>query len=645
MTKIHAVAPLLALLLASAALAQPAPNSAPQAVPIVDAIPPARDVAFPGTITLAIDATDVQRGVFRASETIPVPPGQREMILLLPNWIPGKHAPRDFANQLADLRFTADGKPLAWIRDPVEIHAFRLALPEGAREVTATFVNTSPLQSSEGRITMTREMLNLQVEAMSLYPAGHYVRQIRIAPTVTFPDGWQAFTALDGKQQDGNRVSWVATDYATLIDSPIFAGKYARVIELGHDVRIGAVADKSESLDIKPEHLATYRKLVDESLALFGARHFDHYDFLLGLTERLGDIGVEHHRSSEDVQEPSSLTDWDGMGWDRNTLPHEFVHSWNGKYRRPARLWTPDYRTPMQDNLLWLYEGQTQFWGYVLSARAGVQPKAIVLGAIANAAGSFSVLPGRQWRSVEDTTHDPIVDARRPQPYPSISRNEDYYWEGLLVWLEADQIIREGTRGAKGLDDFARAFFGMRDGDWGELTYERGDIVAALNAVYPYDWAGFLRARFEAPGAPAPLAGIEKAGYRLVWKDEPNPYRRGVLANAKATDLTYSLGINLDSSGKVTSTFWEGPAFNAGIVTGTQVVAVNGQEYSADAIRAAVTAAKEGREPIQLLVKRGDRYLTVPVDYHGGLRYPWLEPKGPGAQPLDRLLAPRTGRS
>jgi predicted metalloprotease with PDZ domain len=638
-------ASLLAVLLgvtAAPALPQAGVPSAPQAVPIVATAPAPLDVPFPGTLSLEVDATDVTRGVYRATETIPVPPGQREMILLLPNWIPGKHAPRGFAHQLADLHFAVDGKPVAWRRDPVDVYAFHVPVPEGARTLTATFVHTSPLQTSEGRITMTREMLNLQWEAMSLYPAGHYVRQIRIAPAATFPEGWQVFTALDGKRQQGNRVSWDATRYDTLIDSPVYAGKYARVFDLGHQVKIDAVADKPELLELTPEHLATYRKLVAETLALFGARHFDHYDFLLAQTNRLGDIGVEHHRSSENAQEPTSLTEWDKMAWDRNTLPHEFVHSWNGKYRRPAALWTPDYRTPMQDSLLWLYEGQDQFWGWVLSARSGVQPKDIVLGAIANSAGSFSMLPGRAWRSVEDTTNDPIVAARRPLPYPSLSRSEDYYWEGLMVWLEADQIIREGTRGARGLDDFARAFFGVNDGDWGELTYQFDDIVTALNAVYPHDWAGFLRSQFETAGAPPPLAGIEKAGYRLVWRDQPNPYTLGVMTNGSYLNLLYSLGVNVDSAGKVTQTFWDGPAFDAGLVTGAQIVAVNGTEFSADAIKNAITAAKDSRQPIELLVKRGDRFLTVPVDYHGGLRYPWLEPKTKGEQPLDRLLAPRT---
>jgi len=646
MTNCRTVAPLFAaLLLASAApgaSAQPAPQSAPTAVAAERMVPAARDLPFPGVIDLAIDASDTRRGVFRVVETVPVPAGADELVLQLPEWHPGKHDARGAMNLIADVRFEVDGKPAAWTRDPVETYAFRIPLPRGAKNVTARFVYTSPLQTSEGRIVMTQEMLNLQWEAMSLYPAGHYVRQIRFTPTVRFPSGWTAYTALDGKRVRGDTVSWATVDYETLVDSPVFAGKHARQWDLGHDVRLSTVADKPEQLELKPENLATFGKLVDETLALYGARHFDHYDILLALTDRMGGIGLEHHRSSENEFDPDGFLKWDEKAWDRNVVPHELSHSWNGKYRRPAGLWTPDYRQPMQGNLLWMYEGQDQFWGWILAARSGLQPKEIVLGALANSAGLYSVQPGRAWRSVEDTTYDPIIDKRRPQPYQTLSRNEDYYSEGMLVWLEADQIIREGTGGAKGLDDFARAFFGMNDGDWGVLTYTFDDIVATLSTVYPYDWASFLRTRFQRPGQPAPLAGVEKAGYRLVWKDEPNPYEKGRSGDSNSINLQYSLGVSLDKEGKVTATLWGSPAFDAGIVNTAQIVAVDGEAYSADGLKKAITAAKDGKDPVELLVRRGDRYLTVPVDYHGGLRWPWLEPAGEGEQGLDRLLAPRT---
>ncbi len=627
---------------------QPAGNTRPMVVPIVPSVPDAQDTAYPGTINLKIDASDVTTGAYRITETIPVAPGTTKLTLLLPEWLPGNHSPDGLIAELADVRFFADGKPLTWKRDPVEVFAFHVDVPAGAAAIVAKLVHTSPLRESEGRITMTREMLNLQWEKMSLYPAGHYVRQIKIKPTVTFPKGWQVFTALDGKTQAntsaaGDTVSWDVTDYETLVDSPIFAGLYAQRHDLGQSVFLDVVADKPELLAIKPENLKTYRNLVDEAVLNFGAKHFDHYDLLLAMTDRMGDIGLEHHRSSENQYEPKTLTDWAAGDWDRNVVPHELTHSWDGKFRRPAKLWTPDYRQPMQDNLLWVYEGQTQFWGYVLAARSGVQSKDMVLAMMARDAGGFTQQPGRDWRSVEDTTHDPIMADRKPKPFSTLTRNEDYYTEGALVWLEAEAIIREGTGGKKGMDDFAKAFFGIRDGDWGTVPYEFEDVTAALNGVYAYDWASFLKTRFQTPGQPAPLNGIERGGYKLVWKEEPNIYDKARMAEGKYISLNHSLGIGIDKEGKITASRWDGPAFRAGLVSGMEIVAVNGTAYDQDAIKAAITAAKGANKPIELLVKRDDTFATLRIDYHDGLRWPWLERAAPGKAlvGLDNLLASR----
>jgi predicted metalloprotease with PDZ domain len=639
---------LLSLAVSTIALAQsgspaPAGNSAPQATALPPAIPVAQDVTYPGTIQLAIDATDTKRGVYRVTETIPVTAGTTKLTLLEPLWVPGGHAPRNSLPLFADIRFEANGKPVTWQRDTVEVNAFHLTLPEGATQVTARFIHTSPLQSAEGRITMTQEMLNLQWEKMTLYPAGHYARQIAVTPQVKVPAGWQVFTALDGMTRQGDTVTWARTDYATLVDSPIFAGLHARTWDIGQSMRIDAVADDPTDLEIKPENLQKYRKLASETMALFGAKHFDRYTVLLALTDRMGGIGLEHHRSSENQMEPDALVEWEAMDWDRNVVPHEIVHSWNGKYRRPADLWTPDYQYPMRNSLLWVYEGQTQFWGLVLAARSGVQSKDVVLGALASNAGRYAeAIPGRGWRSVEDTTYDPIINSRSPLPHASLTRGEDYYNEGALIWLEADQIIRDGTRGAKGLDQFARAFFGMRDGDWGELTYDFDEVVNTLNGVYRYEWARFLRERINESGRPAPLAGIEKAGYRLVWKDKPNPYEEGTAKQRKSLDLSYSLGMTIGEEGAVTAAVWDSPAFNAGLVKGTKIVAVNGAAYSQDVIKDAITGAKGTSKPIELLVRRGEQFLTVPVTWNQGLRYPWLERTGSQQTGLDRLLAPRT---
>lgn len=635
-------------------MAQAAPGAArsePVPVPVVETIPDPVDAPWPGgAMTLDVDASDTKRGLYRVVQTIPLGPsrsggGVTKLTLLHPLWLPGQHGPRGTTSGIVDLRFTAGGKALEWKRDPVDVNAFHITVPSGSREVVARFIHTSPLQPSEGRITMTPEMMSLQWEKVSLYPAGHYVRRLRVKPTVTFPQGWTAFTALDGMAASGNKVTWAETDYETLIDSPAVAGINARSWDMGGGISFDVVADKAEQLALPSDRLPALKAMGEEALAVFGARHFDHYRFLVSLSDKLGDIGLEHHRSSENGLEPEALIEWDKFDWARNVLTHELSHSWDGKFRRPAKLWTPDFRQPMQDNLLWVYEGQTQFWGWVLAARSGVQSKETVLGIFASQAANLADLPGRAWRPLEDTTHDSIISARKPLPYTSMSRNEDYYQEGALIWLEADQIIREGTGGRKGLDDFARAFFGMRDGDWGVLTYEFEDVAAALNGVYPYDWATFLRTRIEQPGQPAPLAGLEKAGYRLVWKEEPNSFDKGRMDHARNLLLTYSLGMAIDKDGVIANPRWDGPAFNAGLVTGTKIVAVNGTAYDHDEIKKAITAAKGGNKPIELLVKRGDRFFTVPVMWNGGLRFPWLEriPGGSGQAGLDRLLAPKRG--
>lgn len=638
---------LTALALAFTAPALSATLSAPQAVPLPRQLPDAADTPYPGgTMQLDIDASDVVRGAYRVTQTIPVAPGTRRLTLLLPQWLPGNHAPRGTLAELVDLQFFSGAQKLAWKRDPIEVHAFHVELPEGAREVTARFVHTSPLQATEGRITMTQEMLNLQWEKMSLYPAGHYVRRIRVIPSVILPEGWSMAAALDGLRQQGNRLSWAETSYEVLVDSPIFAGKHFRKWELGQNVTLNVMADSPELLAAKPEFIELHRNLVTEARIAFGANHFDRYEFLLALTDRMGGIGLEHHRSSENQLEPAAFTEWAKYEYDRNLLPHEYAHSWIGKYRRPARLWTPDYRQPMQDDLLWTYEGQDQFWGTVLAARSGLQGKDIVLGMLASWAGGFAEQPGRRWRSIEDTGHDPIVAARKPKPYPSLARSEDYYTEGALIWLEIDQIIRERTAGKRSIDDFALAFFGMNPGDYGQLPFELDEIVRKLNQIAPFDWAGLIQTRINTPGQPAPLGGIEKGGYRLVWKAEPNPFTKAAMAEAKVLNLAHSLGLVIDKDGKVSATQWDSPAFNAGIVPGAKIVAVNGMGYEAEALKAAITAAKDGAG-LEFIVQRGTRFQTLRIDYRGGLRWPWLERAAPGKDPtgLDLLLAPRRPRT
>lgn len=632
---------LAALLAAAPALAQSVPLSAPQPVPIVSSIPVARDVPYPGTMRLEVDASDLQQGIWTVRQLIPVvQPGR--MTLLFPEWLPGKHAARGELDKLAGLTFSGGGRTLKWERDPAEVFAFHLDVPTGVREVEARFQFMTPTDGNQGRILVTPDMLNLQFESVSLYPAGWFTRRIPVTATVNYPAGFKAATALRPTATQGTRVTYGTVSYETLQDSPVFAGRYFRRDELGRNVFLNTFADKPEELNVSADVLARHRNLVTQSVRLFGSRPFDHYDFLHAITDKLGGIGLEHHRSSENQNDPGYFTDWAASLPDHNLLPHEFVHSWNGKHRRPADLFTPDFRTPMRDSLLWVYEGQTQFWGHVLEARSGMSSKAEVLDKLANIAAGLELTAGRAWRPLVDTTHDPIISARRPKAWTSWQRNEDYYNEGMLIWLEADAIIRQGTGNRRGMDDFARAFFGGRDGDWGVRTYTLDEVIATLNGVYRHDWRAFLQARvYEPSSAGAPLGGFTRSGYQLTYSDTPNKALAAQMRVARNTNLSWSLGLVLDREGKITSVSWGGPAFKAGLTVGQTVMAVGEKAYSAEALAQAITAAKGGSAPILLTVKRGESVRSVPLSWTGGLRYPRLTKTGTGRGALDILLEPK----
>lgn len=645
------IRPFALSLLLSSALAAPAVsaqtpaapqtgNSTPAMAPIVDTVPAPRDVAYPGTLSLAVDASDTTQRIWRVKEVIPVA-SSGPLTLLYPEWLPGKHAPRGQIEKLAGLKISAGGKDIGWTRDPLDVYAFHVNVPAGAKEIVAEFQFLNPTASNQGRIAVTDKMLNLAFETVSLYPAGYYVRRVPIQATVTYPAGWTAATALRGKTS-GATVAYDATDYETLVDSPVFAGAYTKKVDLGHAVALNIVADSPAELAATPDQIDKHKRLVNEAVALFGARHFDHYDFLFAITDEMGGIGLEHHRSSENAVDTGYFTKWNDGPGDRNLLPHEFTHSWNGKFRRPDLLWTPDYRTPMQDNLLWVYEGQTQFWGYVLGARSGLYTKEQTLDAYASIAARLDTTKGREWRPLVDTTLDPVISARRPKGWTSWQRSEDYYNEGLLMWMEADAIIRRESQGARGLDDFARAFFGVRDGDWGQLTYSRQDVIDTLNSVQPYDWAAFLAAHVDRTTREAPKAGFDMGGYHLVYGDTPNSTTKEIEKSMKGVDQTYGIGLAVKNDGDIATVIWDSPAFAAGLAVGMKIVAINGTEYSGDLFKDALTQAKGSKKPLDLIVKQDKAYRTIKLDYSLGLRYPRLEKTGEGEGSLDKLLQPRS---
>ncbi len=636
----------LALTYISSASAMPDNLSKPEYTAPQDTIPAPQDTPYPGTMTLEVDARDNNQGVFRITQVIPVAkPGR--FTLLYPEWLPGNHAPRGEIEKVAALEFTANGQKLDWIRDDVDVYAFHLTVPEGVSEITAKFQFVSATSSSQGRIVMAPSMLNLRWHQVSLYPAGYYVRQIAVEATAIYPAGWRAATSLRPKSISGARVLYKKTDYDTLIDSPVFAGKHFQTYKLTSKSHLNIVADDAKFLKPSKSHLAKHSKLVKEAEALFGSRPYDRYDFLLALTEEMGGIGIEHHRSSENAVNREYFTGWkDGPGR-RNLLPHEIIHSWNGKYRRPAGMWTPDFRQPMRDSLLWVYEGQTQFWGYVLGARSGLYSKQDTLDAYAAIAAGMDRRVGRNWRPLIDTTLDPIIAARKPKPWSSWQRSEDYYNEGLLIWLEADGIIRRESGGEKSLGNFAKAFFGGKNGDYGVITYELADVIDALNKVQPYDWAGFINERVFKTSTEAPKNGLTLGGYRLVYTDKQSAYIRSNDKRRKQVDHRHSIGLIMSNKGVIKSVMWDSPAFKAGLKSGLTISAVNGKAYSADVLRQAIADNKGKIKPIDIFAKNGDQYKNFLIDHSGGLRYPHLEKiisdEGVAIEgDIDRLLRPKT---
>src|SRR5574337_1995978 len=588
-------------------------------------VPPPLDTPYPGMISLHVDASDTAQGVFRVHETIPVTAGP--LTLLYPQWIPGSHAPVGPIDMLAGLKLSANGRAIKWQRDKYNVYAFHLDVPTGVRVIDAHFQYLSP---RTGGFEITDRMMDMVWSNLSLYPAGHYSRDITFAPSVTLAHGWQLGTALETASQSGDTVTFKPVTFNTLVDSPIYAGRYFKRVDLDPDgkvpVHLDIVADAPKYLEMTPEQLKVHRALVTQAVKLFDSQHYDHYDFLFSLSDVLAGNGTEHHQSSEDGMGADYFTAWADNAPNRDLLAHEYTHSWNGKFRRPADLWTPNFNVPMGESLLWVYEGGTQYWGYVLAARSGLWTPEQFRQAIAVVAANYDRnRPGFQWRTLEDTTNDPTIAQRAPLPYRSWQMSEEYYSAGQMMWLAADAKIRALTHDKKSLDNFAKDFFGVDNGSFVTRTYAFDDVVNALNAVAKYDWAGFLHRYLDQLNPPL-ASGLKGTGWELVYTDQPNDFEKLISKRYHAEmGATFGIGLQIGKDGEIGDVRWNGPAFKAGIGSGETLVAVNGQAYSADVLKDAVAAAKDDKAPIELLLKYQDKYRTVPVDYHGGLQYPHLE--------------------
>lgn len=599
-------------------------------------------------IQLAVDATGAPRSLLQARLHIPAAPGP--LTLFYPKWLPGEHMPSGPINDLTGLEITAGGQPVRWQRDADDMYTFHLEVPAGADavDVSLDFL-LSPGGSFSSGVSATAKLLDLNWNEVLLYPKVSAPLKLQYVATLRLPAGWEFGTALPvgiSTRSRPGEIDFLPAPLETLVDSPVIAGEYFRTIELTpgetppHFIHLAA--DSADALDLSPADRRHFTHLVREANALFGAHHYRDYHFLLTLSDFVSHFGLEHHESSDDRVAENYLTDESVRQSFPDLLPHELVHSWNGKYRRPAGLATPDYQQPMDDELLWVYEGLTDYLGKVLAARSGLETNEDFRETLALTAAALDHRAGRSWRSLADTTVAAQLLYVAPSAGLNWRRGTDFYPEGDLIWLEADTIIRRQTGDKRSLDDFCKEFYGGRSGPPAVVPYTFDDVVKALNAIAPYDWRGFFQRRVYDVAPRAPLGGIENAGWRLAYTNEVPDRLKALEGQRKFTDVTYSLGFSLGSDGNIGDVLPGTPAARAGIGPAMKLVAVNDRAWTPDILRAAVKSAVTNRAPIELLIENDDYFKTCRLDYHGGEKYPVLERAANRPDLLAEIIRPLT---
>lgn len=597
----------------------------PMALPPAPALPRPVDHAFAGKITLAVNATDTNHQVFQVHETIPVQQ-TGDVVLLYPQWETGSHAPTASVADLAGLIVKVDGRHSGWRRDPVNMYAFHVSVPGGAHVITLDF---QFLASARDNL-LRPDMVEVPWQRVLLYPAGWYVRDIPVQATLRLPQGLHTFTSLAFKPAADGQLLFEPVTLERLVDSPVYTGRYTRQILLTSDttkpVRLDLLADAPGDLAISPPEVARMKALVAQTLHVFGPGPYRHYDTIVSLSDALshgGGGGIEHLEEGENNLPAAYFRDTEQQLNNRDLIAHEFVHAWNGRWRQPADLWSPTFNRPVDGSLLWVYEGQTEFWGRVLAARAGLRDRQQTLDKIALDADAVANSAGRSWKTLQDSTNDAIYMAGHHVAWRNWQRREDYYPEGVLLWLDVDAKLRELSGGRRGLDDFAHRFFKAGDGPEQTRTYTFKDVCAALNAVAPNDWSTFLTRHLLSHDTKDALAGLARAGWKLVHTDVPTETFIQDEKEAGASNLDDSIGLTIDETGRVASVQWDGPAFRAGLSPGVRVTEVNGRPFAIPALLDAINASIS--RPVTLGFESAGRKRTVSIPYAGRLRYPHLQ--------------------
>lgn len=582
-------------------------------------------------IALEVNATQAPLKIVRTHMTIPVKPGP--LTLYYPKWIPGMHEPGGPVGNVTGLKFTANGKTIPWKRDLLDVFTFHVDVPPGVDKLEASFDYLDP-NSGPGpnRGSATDKFLVLTWNTNVLYPAGFTSAQITYRPTLRLPQGWKFGTALPVANGSGENVEFKPVTLERLVDSPVVCGEYYRSFDLtpaGEPIHheIDIVADSSAALAMSPEVQKGLTNVVAEAGKLFGTRHYREYHFLLTLSDHTAHFGLEHNESN-DSRLPERILLSPGAAREVGSLlAHEYAHSWSGKFRRPKDLTTPDFETPMETDLLWVYEGNTSFLGDLLATRSGMWSPDDYRQTLATVgAGLGEGRPGRTWR--------PLLDTAVGIPgmfgggggggggFGNWRRGSDYYEEGELIWLEVASTIHARSHGQKSIEDFLRLFYGGPNNGPEVKPYTFDELVRDLNQVTPYDWAAFFNQRLTSDAPEPPLGGVENSGWKLEFTpDKPRAGRTGPRA---PNNTIYTIGLTINAEGLVTDSIWNGPAFKAGVTPGMKIAGVNGRVYSQEALAEAITHSKDDSKGIELLVINTDYYKTCTVDYHGGDRYPHL---------------------
>jgi predicted metalloprotease with PDZ domain len=608
--------------------------------------------AAPISIELSIDARDVRHRIISVQETIPVAAGTTQIVLLFPKWIPGDHAPDGPIERVAGLAIQAKGMSLAWRRQASDVFAFKVQVPADADHLDVKFQYLAASADVRSGATITRDIVAVKWPYLLLYPARYPAAAIQVHARARLPDGFSWVSSLTqephGAATAAGEISFVPVSLETLIDSPLYAGSHMRQFALDtaalQPIRLTLFSDRAQRTEMTSEQLAWHRALVHEADAVFGSRPFAHYDLIVTLSAPFGIDGLEHRQSSEIFLHPDSFTDWQATWDSRYLLAHEFVHAWNGKWRMPAGLHSADLNTDLNTDLLWVYEGQTQYWAKVLSTRSGIWNTQQMHDDLAVVAAQYVNLPARTWRPLLDSTLDPVINPREETEWRSWQRFQDYYDEGSLVWLDVDTLLRSRTQGKHSLDDFAREFFAGGADTPTPKSYELTDVIATLNHILPYDWRKFFEDRIALVGQWNPLEGIRRGGYDLVFNDQPGPACTAESARHGLHCFTSSVGLTVDGDGIIESVEWDGVAFRAGLSAGMKLISVNGVAFSPEALLSAIVAAESSPASIDIVAQDQDHVDLLHLPYHGGPRYPHLVRTSGTADWLDASLQPRAVR-